>query len=121
MCPTGVKYLKYTNWKIDRVCKQTNLERFAAHYDFPPETVAGVINDNPHIDQRHLNPAATHGTTILWIRDTWKQSSLYHKMPPRKRLVGDSGYLGKSDKISTNLGGHSDETKEIFVKIQIKG
>lgn len=44
------------------VCRQMNLERFSAHYGFPPETIAAVINDNQHIDQMHLY------VTLLW----WK-------------------------------------------------
>jgi len=65
-------------------------------------------------------PAATHDITIFRGgtkkagEHTWRKSSLYHKMPPGKRLIGDLGYVGEADKISTTLGGHSAETKKFF-------
>jgi hypothetical protein len=65
-------------------------------------------------------PAALHDITIFHDgtkkngKATWKKSSLYHKMPAGKRLVGDSGYIGEPDKISNTLAGHSAETKELF-------
>ena len=35
-------------------------------------------------------------------------------MPEGKRLVGNSGYIGEPTMISTTLGGHSAEVKELF-------
>jgi hypothetical protein len=64
-------------------------------------------------------PAAMHDSTIFWGgtkksgKDNWNPLSLYHEMPPEKRLVRDSGYCGESNKISTTLGGHSAETTKI--------
>ena len=69
-------------------------------------------------------PAASHDITIFRGgtkkngKTTWKKSSLYHKMPAGKRLVGDSGYVGEPDKISTTLAGHSGETKELFARLK---
>ena len=56
-------------------------------------------------------PAPTHDITFFWGgtkksgKNNWNRSSFYHKMPPGKRIVGDSGYCGKSDTISTSLMG----------------
>lgn len=35
-----------------------------------------------------------------------------------KRVVGDSGYVGEPDKVSTTLAGHSDATKELFARLK---
>ena len=43
---------------------------------------------------------------------------MYHRMRAGKRLVGDSGYVGEPDKISTTLAGHSPETKELFARFK---
>ena len=53
-CPKGLGFVRYTNKEIDRVCERTNLERFSTQYGFHPQTVAAVINDNPHIHQKQL-------------------------------------------------------------------
>ena len=50
----GLGFVRYTNEEIDRVCELTNLERFSTQYGFHPQTVAVVINDNPHIYQKQL-------------------------------------------------------------------
>ena len=69
-------------------------------------------------------PAAAHDITIFRggkakaPRDTWKKSSLYHKVPDGKRLVGDSGYVGEATKVSTTLGGHRAETKKLFARFK---
>lgn len=69
-------------------------------------------------------PAATHDITIFRggkVKEgsaNWKKSSLWHKMPAGKRLVGDSGYVGEPDKISTSLGGHSAKAKELFARFK---
>lgn len=66
-------------------------------------------------------PAATYDITIFPGstkkngKATWKQSSLFHKLPDGKRLVGDSGYIGEPDRILTTLAGYSAETKALFV------
>lgn len=72
-------------------------------------------------------PAATHDITIFRGGTkkkgpaTWDKSSLFHKMPNGKRLVGDSGYAGEPDKVSITLSGHSPETKELFARIKSRG
>ena len=43
---------------------------------------------------------------------------MYHQIPDGKRLVGDSGYVGEPDKVSTTLGGHSAEAKELFARLK---
>jgi hypothetical protein len=69
-------------------------------------------------------PAATHDITIFrggkkkLGKDTWKKSSLYHRIRDGKRVVGDSGYVGEPDKVSTTLAGHSDATKELFARLK---
>lgn len=228
----GLGFVRYTNEEIDRVCERTNLERFSTQYGFHPQTVAAVINDNPHIHQKQLfmtlswfklydtelvmesrwkwhpetirnilyevcrqlaarkadmivfcdfyalqvllasldcvhfecdefrtdpggkwyshksngpglsyevcvdtvkdrivwargpYPAATHDITIFRGgkkkdgKHTWDKSSLYHQIPPGKRVIGDSGYLGEPDKVSTTLGGHAPETQELFARLK---
>jgi hypothetical protein len=65
-------------------------------------------------------PAACHDITIFRggnkkeHKDLWKQNSLYFKIPDGKSLIGDSGYLGESTKVSTRLGGHSKQVKAYF-------
>jgi hypothetical protein len=72
-------------------------------------------------------PAATHDITIFRGgkvkegRDKWDKSSLYHQIKKNQRLVGDSGYVRESDKVSTTLVGHSDETKELFARFKSRG
>jgi hypothetical protein len=69
-------------------------------------------------------PAASHDITIFRGgtkkngKATWRLTSLYHRMRAGKRLVGDSGYVGEPDKISTTLAGHSPETKELFARFK---
>lgn len=43
---------------------------------------------------------------------------LYHRIRDGKRVVGDSGYVGEPDKVSTTLAGHSDATKELFARLK---
>ena len=226
----GLNLVRYTDREIDRVCERTNLERFSAHYGFPPETVAAVLNDNPDVnatdlfmtfswwklyDSEHAMesrwkkhpetirdilysvcgkiakrkkdkivfgdfdalqvflasidcvhfkcqefrtdpsgkwyshkhngpgvsyevchdtikdrivwangpyPAATHdltifrGGTLKSGKHTWLESSLYHRIPDGKRLIGDSGYIGEPEKVSATLGGHAPKTKEFFAR-----
>ena len=65
-------------------------------------------------------PAATHDITIFRGgrkkdgESTWRKSSLFFRVPDGCRLVGDSGYVGEAEKISTTLAGHSPDTKELF-------
>ena len=72
-------------------------------------------------------PAATHdvtifrGGTVKGGKENWRKSSLYHQIPDGKRLVGDSGFVGEPTKISTTLGGHSGETKELFARFKSRG
>lgn len=73
-------------------------------------------------------PAATHDITIFcggtkknYGPATWHKSSLFHKMLPEKRVVGDSGYAGEPDKVSITLAGHSPQTKELFARIKSRG
>ena len=69
-------------------------------------------------------PAASHDITIFRGgkkkdgKHTWRKSSLFHKIPVGKRLVGDSGYVGEADKVSTTLGGHSVEAKRLFARFK---
>jgi hypothetical protein len=228
----GLRYIKYSNKEIKRVCDRTNNERFVQHYGFPSETVAAILNDNPSIDpkkffmtlywwktyekekqmesrwkwhpetirdicysvceqlgkryddkiifddfdeeqvyfasidcvhfwwqecrtdpggkwysHKHNGPGVSYEVCVDTVKDrivwtsgpypaashditifrggtkkngkaTWRQSSLYHRMRAGKRLVGDSGYVGEPDKISTTLAGHSPETKELFARFK---
>ncbi len=66
----GLGFLNYTPGEVDRVCERTNLERFASHYGFPPETVAAVLNDNPDIKEKELY------MTLYW----WKLYEPEHAM-----------------------------------------
>ncbi|KAL3796459.1 hypothetical protein HJC23_004256 [Cyclotella cryptica] len=51
-------------------------------------------------------------------KHTWDKSSLYHQIPPGKRVIGDSGYLGEPDRVSTILGGHAPEIQELFASLK---
>ena len=66
-------FMSYTPKEIDRVFECTNLERFASHHGFPPETVAAMLNDNPNINEKQLF------MTLYW----WKLYEPEHAMEPR--------------------------------------
>lgn len=67
-------------------------------------------------------PASCHDITIFrggktkTKKDKWDQNALYFKIPEGKRLIGDSGYLGEPDKVTTTLGGHSKEVKAFLAR-----
>ena len=68
-------------------------------------------------------PAASHDITIFRggkakEKHKWLESSLYHRIPAGKRVVGDSGYVGETDKVSVTLGGHAPETKAFFARVK---
>jgi hypothetical protein len=43
---------------------------------------------------------------------------LFHGIPEGCRVVGDSGYDGEPDKVSTTLSGHSPKMKELFARFK---
>ena len=96
----GLGFMNYTPNEVDRVCERTNLERFASHYGFPPDTVAAVLNDNPDVKEKELF------MTLYWwklyeperaMESRWK----WHPETIRDILYKVCGQLAKrkSDKI----------------------
>ena len=69
-------------------------------------------------------PAATHdltflrGGTLKQGKKNWDKSALYFYMPKGVRLVGDSGYSGQDDLISTTDSAHDPATKELFARFK---
>lgn len=47
-------------------------------------------------------------------KDKWDKNSLYFKLPPGKRGVGDSGYGGEPDKVTVTKAQHSREFKKFM-------
>jgi hypothetical protein len=45
---------------------------------------------------------------------TWDKSALYFQILKGKKLIGDSGYKGKPDKVSTTCSDHNAEVKEFL-------
>ena len=48
----------------------------------------------------------------------WDRSSLYFNAPDHVKLVGDSGYEGQPDKVTTTSDAHAAETKNLFKRIK---
>ena len=68
-------------------------------------------------------PAGTHDLTCFrggkkGKKKEWKESSLYNSLPTGLRLVGDSGYAGQFDKVTTTMDAHSPATKELFARLK---
>jgi hypothetical protein len=72
-------------------------------------------------------PASTHDITFFRggketssrrekNEATWDKDALYFKIPEGKRLIGDSGYEGEPDKVSTSIREHDAEVKEFFAR-----
>jgi hypothetical protein len=49
-------------------------------------------------------------------KSNWDRESLYFKMPPGMRAVGDSGYGGEPDKITVSKSEHSKEMREFLAR-----
>jgi hypothetical protein len=69
-------------------------------------------------------PASVHDITILRggkVKDgkeKWNRQALYWNVPQGVKLVGDSGYSGQQDKVTTTKDAHSKETKQLFARIK---
>jgi hypothetical protein len=69
--------------------------------------------------------ASTHDITILRggslneSKSKWNKKALYFNIPDSiRKLVGDSGYSGQPDKVTTTSDAHSPETKSLFSRIK---
>lgn len=47
-------------------------------------------------------------------KDTWDKSALYAQLPPGKRVITDSGYLGEPEKVLLTKGEHDSEMKRFI-------
>lgn len=69
-------------------------------------------------------PASVHDITILRGgqkkdgKDKWNKKALYWRKPKNVMLVGDSGYGGQQDVVTTTKDSHSAETKKLFARIK---
>ncbi|KAL7544447.1 hypothetical protein ACHAWF_016267 [Thalassiosira exigua] len=72
-------------------------------------------------------PASTHDITFFRggkmegsnrkkNEKKWDKSALYFQLPKGKRLIGDSGYEGEPETISTTKSEHDSQTKEFFAR-----
>ena len=50
--------------------------------------------------------------------DDWDKGSLYFNVPDGVKLVGDSGYTGQQDKVTTTKDAHAPKTKKLFSRIK---
>jgi hypothetical protein len=69
--------------------------------------------------------ASTHDITILRggssneSKNKWNKKALYFNIPCSiEKLVGDSGYSGQPDKVTTTSDAHAPETKGLFKRIK---
>ena len=69
--------------------------------------------------------ASTHDITILQggssneSKSKWSKKALYFNIPCSiSKLVGDSGYSGQPDKVTTTSDAHAPETKGLFKRIK---
>ena len=51
-------------------------------------------------------------------KEKWNRQALYWNVPQGVKLVGDSGYSGQQDKVTTTKDAHSKETKQLFARIK---
>ena len=68
-------------------------------------------------------PASVHDITILrggkaGKMNEWDRNALYFHIPDGVKLVGDSGYDGQRDKVTTTMDAHSSTTKALFKRIK---
>ncbi len=49
-------------------------------------------------------------------KDTWRFDSLYNALPPGKKAIGDSGYVGEEDRITVLRDAHSPELKQFTTR-----
>ncbi|KAL9183000.1 hypothetical protein ACHAXT_004787 [Thalassiosira profunda] len=73
-------------------------------------------------------PASTHDVTFFRggkeesskkkkkNEASWDKNALYFQIPKGKKLIGDSGYEGEPDKVSTSIAEHDGEVKEFFAR-----
>lgn len=72
-------------------------------------------------------PASTHDVTFFRggkeesskkkkNEASWDKNALYFQIPKGKKLIGDSGYEGEPDKVSTSIAEHEGEVKEFFAR-----
>lgn len=54
------------------------------------------------------------GGTKDLAKDKWDRNSLYFKLPPGKRAVGDSGYVGVPEKVTATRDQHSSAFKSFL-------
>lgn len=69
--------------------------------------------------------ASTHDITILRggssseSKTRWNKKALYFNIPQSiTKLVGDSGYSGQPDKVTTTSDAHAPESKGLFKRIK---
>lgn len=48
----------------------------------------------------------------------WRRDALYFHIPEGVKLVGDSGYDGQRDKVTTTMDAHAPDTKALFKRIK---
>eukprot|EP00804_Cyclotella_cryptica_P014138 CCRYP_005575-RA/>CCRYP_005575-RA protein AED:0.15 eAED:0.15 QI:0/0/0/1/0/0/2/0/214 len=68
-------------------------------------------------------PASVHDITILrggkaGKMNEWNRDALYFNIPDGVKLVGDSGYDGQRDKVTTTMDAHAPDTKALFKRIK---
>ena len=73
------------------------------------------------VSMRGPFPASVHDIHVFRGGDrgdksSWDRTSLYFKMPPGMRGVGDSGYGGEPDKLTVSKSEHSKEMREFLVR-----
>ena len=56
------------------------------------------------------------GGTLDHPKSTWNKNSLYHKIPPRNKAIGDSLYCGMPHKCTVAVEGHNDLTRNMIKK-----
>jgi hypothetical protein len=75
------------------------------------------------VSMRGPFPASVHDMNVFrggdrGDKENWDRTSLYFKMPPGMRGVGDSGYGGEPEKITVSKSEHSKEMREFLARVK---
>jgi len=89
--------------------------------------IAVDVDDDRAVWTAGPYPASTHDITIFRggkkestkqrkNEKMWDKNALYFQIPEGKKLIGDSGYTGEPEKISTTMKEHDAHVKEFFAR-----
>jgi hypothetical protein len=75
----------------------------------------GSLQDESNYASEH-DLTKFRGGSVKDGKDKWRFDSLYNALPPGKKAIGDSGYVGEEDKITVLRDAHSPELKQFITR-----